>query len=137
MPDAPIPSGGAPAPAKGQGLSVPADVAKTFGPLVALIGESESMNDEERQYWINILPVMTPDQVRNLQDILENERKQLRAIDEKYAKELENVQDTEFLRTAEQERQKKRETRTAAESTHKREEEQKTEDLLRQIESGT
>ena len=59
------------------------------------------MNDEERQYWINILPIMTPDQVKNLFDILDNERKQLAAIDAKYQTEIQKVSQSEVNRQTE------------------------------------
>lgn len=74
-------------PPKTSGLTIPPDVQEKFGPLIELIKGSESMNDEERQYWVNILPIMTPEQLKNLEDILVNEKRQLAAIDAKYARE--------------------------------------------------
>ena len=47
-------------------LQIPPDTQAKFGKFVDLIKGSESMNDEERQYWINILPIMTPEQIKNL-----------------------------------------------------------------------
>ncbi len=44
-------------------IIVPADVREKFGALVDLILASESMNDDERRYWIDILPVMTQEQI--------------------------------------------------------------------------
>ncbi|MSR67462.1 hypothetical protein EXS65_01370 [Candidatus Peribacteria bacterium] len=69
------------------GLVIPPEVQEKFGALILLIQGSESMNNEERQYWVNILPVMTPEQIKNLQEILANEKQQLAAIDAKYTKE--------------------------------------------------
>lgn len=69
------------------GLVISPDTELRFGALVALIQGSESMNSEERQYWINILPIMTQEQLKNLEEILTSEKKQLAAIDEKYAKQ--------------------------------------------------
>ncbi|MEQ1849016.1 MAG: hypothetical protein ABL890_00285 [Candidatus Peribacteraceae bacterium] len=66
-------------------LQVPAETQAKFGAVVELIKGSESMNMEERQYWINILPVMTEEQLRSLNEILVNEKAQLAAIDAKYA----------------------------------------------------
>ena len=71
---------------QGTGPTIPPETQEKFGALIELIKGSESMNQEERQYWINILPAMTPDQVTNLEQILTNEREQLAAIDAKYAK---------------------------------------------------
>jgi len=118
------------------GLQVPPDVAAKFGSLIALIKQSESMNDEERQYWISILPIMTPEQVKNLQEILENERNQLQAIDAKYAKEMGKLESKEALRAEEDNRRKKRETRATAEQAHKEQEEQSAEDILKKIEGA-
>jgi len=80
------------------------------------------MNDEERQYWVNILPIMTPEQVQNLKDILDNERKQLSAIDQKYAKEIEQVGQTEFTKQVNEERTRKRQVRRSAEEDAKQQE---------------
>lgn len=66
------------------GLTIPPAAKQDFPELVELIVHSESMNDEERQYWLNILPVMTPEQRKSLEEILLNEKRQLAAIDAKY-----------------------------------------------------
>lgn len=60
-------------------VSVPEELKRKHVELVKLIRDSESMRDEERQYWINSLPGMTAEQVQNLLDILENEQRQLAA----------------------------------------------------------
>lgn len=68
-------------------VTISDELRSKFQELITLILGSESMNDEERQYWINILPVMTPEQIANLRQILQNEKEQLAAIDAKYAKD--------------------------------------------------
>ncbi len=118
------------------GLAVPPDVEKKFSDIIRLIRGSESMNDEERQYWVNILPIMTPDQIKNLFEILDNERKQLAAIDAKYQTEVSKVGNTELVRQTEEERKKRREDRSAKEATHKETEDKATEDLLKQMEDA-
>ncbi len=78
-------------PASGSGSSsvfIPLTLRQQFPELVDMILGSESMNDEERQYWIDILPVMTPDQLAQLKTILQQERDQLAAIDARYGKEV-------------------------------------------------
>lgn len=77
-----------PQPKPGTPLQIPADTQTKFGKLVLLIQGSESMNDEERQYWINILPIMTPEQLKNLEEILVTEKEQLAAIEKKYAEQI-------------------------------------------------
>ena len=127
-----------PPPAQGQttGLQIPPEVAKKFADLLELIKKSESMNDEERQYWINILPIMTPEQIQNLRDILENERKQLAAIDSKYQTEIEKLGQAEVVKQTEEERRKRREERSGKETAHKQQEEEAAEDILKQIEDA-
>ncbi len=58
--------------------------------LVTLIIKSESMNDEERQYWFNLTEVMNTEQVEKLRDILIRERDKLAEIEAKYAKKRED-----------------------------------------------
>ena len=67
------PAGAAPA----TKFEIPETVRAQYPDLVPLILETESMNDDERRYWFQILPIMTPEQVLKLRDILANEKKQL------------------------------------------------------------
>jgi cellulose biosynthesis protein BcsQ len=120
----------------GANLIIQPEVREKFGPLLDLIIHSESMNDEERQYWINILPIMTDEQIKNLSDILQNERSQLAAIDAKYAKEIEQVGQEQFLKRVGEERQQKLEERKQEEETNRRAEEGHADDVLRQIENA-
>lgn len=117
-------------------VQVPDDVRATFGVLVDLILRSESMNNGERQYWVNILPVMTPEQQRSLQDILENERKQLEAIDKKYAGAMEQMGQQKALEELSKEREAKAKERASVEESAKGEEEKAAEALLSQIEDA-
>ena len=59
--------------------------------LIKLIRGSESMDDKERSYWINILPKMTSEQRAELKKILVKERDDLAEIDRKYPKEIEAI----------------------------------------------
>jgi hypothetical protein len=118
-------------------LSIPADTQAKFGEIIQLITGSESMNAEERQYWINILPIMTPEQITNLKEILVNEKEQLAAIDAKYTKEITNMGTAEQVAVTDAERKKKRQERQKAEMEHKENEEGSAEDILKQIEGAT
>lgn len=109
---------------------IPDSVRETFKDLIDLILRSESMNDEERQYWFDILPVMTPDQVENLRSILANERTQLAAIDAKYATDAKGA--TDIVSMAEK-RRTSREKRTEEEKSHENDESLSEEDLLKKI----
>lgn len=119
-----------------QSLVIPDDIRQKHPELIELILGSESMNDEERQYWINILPIMTPDQVENLRGILVNEREQLAAIDKKYSKEIQQMGQEELIRKTESQRREKRTERTSQESQYTAKDEQDAEALLKQIEGA-
>lgn len=116
-------------------VTIPPDLKKKFPKLIALILGSESMNDEERQYWINILPVMSEDQQKNLEEILQNEKDQLAAIDAKYAKEMESMGVSEkSVEEMAKERKERREKRRKGEAEGEVEEERKEQEILRAIE---
>ena len=117
-------------------LTIPEELLKKFPDLIELIKASESMNNEERQYWINILPIMTPEQIQNLREILENERRQLAAIDAKYQTEIQKIGQSEVIKQTEEERTKRRNERQFSEASHKEQEDKQTEDLLKQIEGS-
>ncbi len=54
-------------------LNIPEEVQEQFPEIIGLIKESQSMNLEERQYWVDVLPIMTDDQIKNLRGSLEKE----------------------------------------------------------------
>ena len=112
---------------------VPPDIQSRFPDLVELILHSESMNDEERQYWLNILPIMTPEQLQNLRDILDNEKKQLASIDAKYSTQIDQASSAEAVKQTDEERRKRREERQTQETAHREEEEKAAEALLQQV----
>lgn len=43
------------------------------------------MDEGERQYWIDVLPIMSEDQIQNLRNILDNEKKQLAQAQANYS----------------------------------------------------
>ncbi len=116
------------------GLTIPDDTAAKFPDVLKLIQGSESMNLEERQYWINILPVMTPEQLQNLVDILESEKKKLAAIDKKYEKKLSPEEEKKQIETTEAELRRRREERTKEEQSFEQKDEKASENLLKKIE---
>ena len=52
--------------------------------LIVMILLSESMNDEERQYWFNLSEVMNAEQIEKLRGILTREKEKLAEIEAKY-----------------------------------------------------
>lgn len=135
MADASVSGQGAVQAIAGSNLVIPPETQDKFGELIALVKDSESMNDEERQYWINILPIMTPEQIQNLHDILKNEKDQLAAIDAKYA-QAGTTPSEEELRKREQTIQEKRQQRQTAEQTAQSQETGSAENILKQIEGA-
>lgn len=117
------------------GLTIPPEIQQKFAPIIELIKGSESMNNEERQYWVNILPIMTPEQLKNLEDILVNEKKQLAAIDEKYSKEVAGIGDEKAVAQMETEIKRKREERAKIEQKLLQEEEKAEDSILQQIQN--
>jgi hypothetical protein len=103
-----------------------------FPEIIDLIMQSESMNNGERQYWIDILPAMSPEQVKQLHDILQNERVQLAAIDAKYAKEIQAV-GTASIEQTEEARMRKRQDLGLKETAMRSAEEKEAEDILKQV----
>ncbi len=122
-------------PPAASGLVIPPDVLEKFGPLVLLVQGSESMNNEERQYWINILPIMTPEQLKNLADILSSEKKQLAAIDEKYSKDSSKSTESVAIQSMEEKIRRQKEKRQQTEQEDVDNEQSKEADILSQIQS--
>lgn len=81
-------------------VSTPA-TKKIFVKLLdPLIANTESMNDEERQYWRDILPSMTSEQTKRLLVILSTEKINLKKLEKKYESEITQLNDKhlhEFL----------------------------------------
>lgn len=117
------------------GVVVPLAMREKYPELVGLIMASESMNDGERQYWIDILPVMSGEQTTQLQKILQNERDQLAAIDAKYGKQIGEIAEQKRpLLEIETARHAKAEEREQKEAQAESQEEKTAEDILRKIE---
>lgn len=116
-------------------LSVSEDILERFGDLVELIKNSRSMDDSERQYWIDVLPIMSEDQIQNLRDILDNEKKQLAEAEAAYTEGME----TNFMKATrvfdeEAYREKKR-ARLEAEKAQKEEDHYHKEAALKELEN--
>jgi len=53
-------------------------IKKKFQILIKMILQCKSMDNDERNYWFSVLPIMTPPQLRELKDILSDEKKEER-----------------------------------------------------------
>ena len=65
--------------------------------LVDLILATESMDDDERQYWFDIMPSMTDEQIDRLYNILDTEKKKLEKLEEKYQDEIKNLNEKHLI----------------------------------------
>ena len=65
--------------------------------LVTLIIATESMDNDERQYWFDIMPSMTDPQIDRLYDILETEKKKLQELEVKYQKEIKSLNEKHLI----------------------------------------
>lgn len=116
-------------------FEIPEFVREQYSDLIPLILQTESMNDEERQYWFQILPIMTDEQVAKLREILANEKKQLEQLDKEYQQDLKRVNDKHVSEWKEFESKEKRKQLKAAEGATEVKEKQEEEDLLKKLQN--
>jgi hypothetical protein len=119
-----------PAPEK---YSIPKFVKDTYPQLVELIKSTESMDDQEREYWFQILPIMNKDQVEKLKNILTTEKDQLAALDQEYEQELNRLNEKHLLEWKEFESKEKTKAIREAEAANEQDEKQLEEDLLSKL----
>jgi hypothetical protein len=65
--------------------------------LVNLVIQSESIDNNEKQYWFDILPSMTNEQIDRLFNILMTERRQLEELNLKYQEEIKNLNEKHLI----------------------------------------
>jgi hypothetical protein len=94
---------------------VPKIIREKFSDLVKLIFETESMDQEEREYWLQIMPIMSEEQIVKFRDILVNEKKQLEQLDNKYESEMSTLNNKYVAEIDEAEMRKKMESLKKAE----------------------
>lgn len=114
-------------------FKIPEDIKKKYPELVTLILGTESMNDDERQYWFQIMPIMTEEQTKKLHSILQNEKEQLAKLDEQYEEELKKLNDKHLLELKEKEFKKERTERFQKEKAAEEEEKDLEEELLKKL----
>jgi hypothetical protein len=68
-----------------------------FPELIKMILLTESMDDDERQYWFDIMPSMTDDQIDRLFNILDTERRKLEELEMKYQDEIKNLNEKHLI----------------------------------------
>jgi hypothetical protein len=116
-------------------LHIPEDTVSQFPELIKLIKASHSMDDEERQYWVDVLPIMSEDQIKNLQDILDNEKKQIDDANRSYAQGMKEAADKAVRAFDEATYREKKLARVEDEKLHEEEEAEHEEALLKELEN--
>jgi len=114
---------------------IPKLVREVFPDLVKLIFETESMDADEREYWLQILPIMTEDQIKKFRDILVNEKEQLNKLDEDYENEMSRLGQSQQKSLNEEEVRMKRDELRAKEAADKAAEAAQEEELLRNLQN--
>ncbi len=112
---------------------IPQIVKQNYPELITLILNTESMDDEEREYWFQILPIMTEDQIQKLRDILLNEKQQLSKLDAEYETELAKINDKHLSEWQEFENKQQREELAKKEVAYEQKESATEEDLLKKL----
>jgi hypothetical protein len=75
-------------------FTIPDAFLETMTDLVVLILNSKSMDtQEEKQSWFSLLPMMNPEQIAKLRDILTREKQKLQEIEQKYQQKKEDIKE--------------------------------------------
>jgi len=119
--------------AKPDKYAIPKAVQDKYPELVELIKKTESMDDEEREYWFQILPVMTEEQVEKFKSILDTEKQQLSSLDKEYEDELNRLNEKHLLEWKEFENKEKSKAIKDAEAADQATQAQMEEDLLAKL----
>ena len=73
------------------------EIQAQYPELVKLVLNTESMDNNEKQYWFDILPSMTDEQIDRLFDILETERRKLEELELKYQEEIKSLNEKHLI----------------------------------------
>ena len=73
------------------------EIQTQYSELVQLVLGSESIDNNEKQYWFDILPSMTDEQVDRLFNILITERHQLEELNLKYQEEIKTLNEKHLI----------------------------------------
>ncbi len=101
--------------------------------LVDLIIATESMDDDERQYWFDIMPSMTDEQVDRLYNILDTEKKKLEKLESKYQDEIKNLNEKHLIEWQEFQMKDSKKKIKAAEANDKKEDADDVLEMLKDL----
>lgn len=112
---------------------IPALVRDKFPDLVKLIYETESMNTEEREYWMQILPIMSEEQIVKFREILVNEKQQLAKLDNEYENEVARINKSQPAEIDEVKMREEMQKIKKAETSSEEQEKSQEEELLKKL----
>ena len=93
------------------------EIQGKYPELVDLVLRSESIDNNEKQYWFDILPSMTNEQIDRLFNILMTERRQLEELNVKYQEEIKNLNEQHLIQWQSLQSQKTKEKIEQAEKS--------------------
>ncbi|MBP9779172.1 hypothetical protein KBD33_00945 [Candidatus Gracilibacteria bacterium] len=93
------------------------EIQTKYHELVDLVLGSESIDNNEKQYWFDILPSMTNEQIDRLFNILTTERQQLEELNIKYQEEIKTLNEKHLIQWQSLQSQKAKEKIQQAEKT--------------------
>lgn len=73
------------------------EIQTKYPELVDLVLGSESIDNNEKQYWFDIMPSMTDEQIDRLFNILMTERRQLEELNIKYQEEIKTLNEKHLI----------------------------------------
>lgn len=73
------------------------EIQVKYPELISLVLQSESIDNNEKQYWFDILPSMTDEQIDRLFNILMTERRQLEELNMKYQEEIKTLNEKHLI----------------------------------------
>ena len=88
------------------------------------------MDSGEKQYWFDILPSMTPEQVQKLYNILETEKQKLDELENKYQQEIEQLNDKHIIDNQNMQAAESRRKIQEKEQSDKKNNTEKADDIL-------
>jgi len=96
-------------------------INEIYSELVQLVLNTEAMDNDEKQYWFDIMPSMLDEQIDRLYDILETERVKLADLDTKYQEQIRLINQNHLTEWQEEEIKKNKDKIALAEKSEKKE----------------
>ena len=116
-------------------LLIPDMAAEKYPDLVELLKKSSSLNTEEKNYWLQMIPTMSEEQLSELRSILVDEKVVTMEAQEEYDTEVAKIEKEKEKEFLEMQKQQKKMLRIEAEKSSRQEETSRADALLRKLEN--